>query len=69
VKLDDFKAAYLARFNDPSLKDVNEKSIDECIPLMNQKAKGKVVTRFITSCSLGNCYQPLERTHTHYFLP
>jgi hypothetical protein len=46
VKHEDFKAAYLARFNDPSLKDVTEKSIDECVPLANQKAKGKTLTRY-----------------------
>ncbi|PNF36307.1 hypothetical protein B7P43_G00508 [Cryptotermes secundus] len=38
VKLEDFKSAYLARYNDSSLKDVTEKSIDECVPLANQKA-------------------------------
>jgi hypothetical protein len=46
VKLEDFKAAYMARFNDPSLKDVNEKSIDECVPLANQKAKGEILARY-----------------------
>jgi hypothetical protein len=46
VRLDGFKEAYLARFNDPSLKDVTEKSIDECVPVTNQKAKGKILGRY-----------------------
>jgi hypothetical protein len=42
VKLDDFKSAYLTRFNDQAMKDVNEKSVDECVPAANAKAKGKI---------------------------
>jgi hypothetical protein len=53
VKHEDFKAAYLARFNDPSLKNINEKSIDDCVPLMNQKAKGKLLTLLIIQHKLG----------------
>jgi hypothetical protein len=53
VKLDDFKTAYLARFNDPSLMDVTEKSIDECVPLANQKAKGKTIGQYSYYSFLG----------------
>lgn len=53
MKLDDFKTAYLARFNDPSLMDVTEKSIDECVPLANQKAKGKTIGQYSYYSFLG----------------
>ncbi|XP_021916061.1 uncharacterized protein LOC110828061 [Zootermopsis nevadensis] len=39
VKLNEFKAAYLDRLNDPALKDVIEKCADECVPAANAKAK------------------------------
>lgn len=45
MKLDEFKEAYLTRFNDPALREINEKSVDECVPLANEKAKGKIPSR------------------------
>lgn len=41
MKLSDFKATYLALSNEPAMKDANEKSVDECVPAANKKAKGK----------------------------
>jgi hypothetical protein len=71
VKLDDFKAAYLARFNDPGLKDVTENSIDECVPVTNQKAKGKILGRYSFYSLQGYgimYYRPLEGTQRLHFL-